>query len=279
MSMSGEGTVASNPGAIACPSACEEHFAQNRQVTLTANPATHQKLLGWTGCTVQANPDECRVTMSEDKAVSATFAPIPQLALSVAETATGQGTVTSYPPGISCPGTCSSSFDQGSTVYLMAAPSPGSGFGGFSGGGCEGTATLCAVTMSSAQEVRAQFTGTAAGPASATSTAHLGPSFSLASARTAATSALLTVKAPEAGNLLVSGSGLQPARREISAGTSRVRVILDRRARKALFAHRRLRLRIAVGFLPSGGAAPGATAATLRFRSPAGKAGAGWREH
>ena len=128
------------------------------------------------------------------------------------------------------------------------------------------------MTMSSAQDVQAQFTGTANGPASAAACARLLPSPSPA-ARTTATGALLTVKAPEAGTLLVSGAGLRAAKRELSAGTSRVRVVLGRRARHALFAHHRLRLRVAIGFLPSGGGAPAATGATLRFRSPAGKAG------
>ncbi len=265
--------MTSEPAAISCDSGtCSEEFAAGAPVVLTATPAAHNKVASWGGCDSTPQPDVCEVTMSGAKAVSVTFVPTPQPSLSVAETGTGQGTVTSYPPGISCPGSCSSSFDEGSTVYLVAAPSPGTGFGGFSGGGCEGTATLCAVTMSSATEVQAQFTGTAAGPASTASTARLGRSLALASVRTTGASALLTVKTPEAGTVLISSSGLRPAKRRLSAGTSRVRVTLARRSRRVLAAHHRLRLRIAIGFLPSGGAAPAATGATLRFRSPAGKA-------
>jgi len=271
VNISSEGTVKSEPAGISCPTDCAEEFSVNRLVTLTASPVAHHELIGWSGCDSVPSPSECKVTMSQAKVVSVTFAPIPQLSLSVVETGTGQGAVTSYPTGISCPGICSSSFDEGSTVYLMAAPSPGSGFGGFSGGSCEGTATLCAVTMSSASEVRAHFAGAASGPAP-TAGARPGGSFSLAASRTTAAGALLTVKVPEAGTLLVSGSGLRPAKRGLSAGTSRVRVALGRRARRFLSAHHRLRLRIAIGFLPSGGGAPAATAATLRFRSPAGKA-------
>jgi len=265
---SGEGNVVSSPAAISCPVNCSEHFAQGRLVTLTALPGAHQKLIGWSGCESLPSPSECKVTMAEAKTVSVTFAPIPQISLDLSLSGTGQGTVTSFPSGISCPGNCSGSFDEGSIVYLMAAPSPGSGFGGFSGGGCEGTAPLCAVTLSSATEVRAQFNGTAAGPAQAAARS----SFSLVAVRTAGTRALLTVRASEAGTLLLSGPGLRPAKREVSAGTSRVRVGLDRRASSALFAHHRLRLRLAIGFLPAGGGPPAATTAALRFRFPAGKA-------
>jgi Divergent InlB B-repeat domain len=40
----------------------------------------------------------------------------------------GQGTVTSTPAGISCPGTCSAAFDEGTTIALNETPAPGQRF-------------------------------------------------------------------------------------------------------------------------------------------------------
>ncbi len=76
--------------------------------------------------------------------------------LTVSKAGTGAGTVTSNPAGINCGATCSASFAFGSGVILSAAPTAGSMFTGWSGGGCSGTGT-CTVTMSSAQSVTANL--------------------------------------------------------------------------------------------------------------------------
>jgi CSLREA domain-containing protein len=77
--------------------------------------------------------------------------------LTVATAGSGSGTVTSSPAGISCPGTCTHTFTDGSMVTLTATAAAGSTFAGWSGGGCSGTGT-CQVTMSSDQSVTATFT-------------------------------------------------------------------------------------------------------------------------
>jgi hypothetical protein len=85
----------------------------------------------------------------------------PIFALSVAETGTGSGTVTSSPSGINCSTTnnqCASGFASGTPVTLSAAPAPfSSTFTGWSGAGCSGTGP-CVVTMNQAQNVTATFT-------------------------------------------------------------------------------------------------------------------------
>jgi len=76
--------------------------------------------------------------------------------LSVSLSGSGAGTVTGLPSGISCPGSCSSSYASGTIVSLTATPASGSTFAGWSGGGCAGTGT-CTVMMSSGQAVTATF--------------------------------------------------------------------------------------------------------------------------
>lgn len=78
----------------------------------------------------------------------------PRLAVTVTLAGTGSGTVTSSPAGISCGGTCSASFDQGSTVTLTPAAAIGSTFGGFSGD-CIGS--TCSLIVGAARHVTATF--------------------------------------------------------------------------------------------------------------------------
>jgi photosystem II stability/assembly factor-like uncharacterized protein len=79
-------------------------------------------------------------------------------ALTVTEAGTGSGSVTSSPSGITCPTTCSASFNSGTPVTLTATPAGGSTFAGWSGA-CTGTGT-CNVTMSAAKAVTATFNTT-----------------------------------------------------------------------------------------------------------------------
>ncbi|HWF50747.1 MAG TPA: hypothetical protein VG294_08920 [Solirubrobacteraceae bacterium] len=77
--------------------------------------------------------------------------------LTVSTAGTGSGTVTSSPPGISCPGTCSASLSSGTAVTLTAAPAAGSTFTGWSGAGCSGTGA-CTLIMTADHPVSATFT-------------------------------------------------------------------------------------------------------------------------
>jgi hypothetical protein len=85
-------------------------------------------------------------------------------ALTVAETGSGSGTVTSAPAGINCGATCNAAFPAGTAVTLTATPtSAASTFTGWLGNGCTGTST-CTKTLAAAANVSATFALTSNGP-------------------------------------------------------------------------------------------------------------------
>ena len=68
----GTGTVTSTPSGISCGKDCSESYAQDTNVTLTAEPGTGYKFSSWSGCT-STSGNTCTVTMSGAKSVKATF--------------------------------------------------------------------------------------------------------------------------------------------------------------------------------------------------------------
>jgi Divergent InlB B-repeat domain len=156
VSVQGSGAVSSTPSGISCPGTCSATFPPGTHVTLSASPVAPAILTAWSGACTGA--ESCQVTLAADAAVAATFAVLPpppvprQLAVSVQ----GQGTVTSAPAGISCPGTCTASFASGTAVTLSASPGPGSQFSGWSGA-CA-LATGCQIALAADSAVVATFT-------------------------------------------------------------------------------------------------------------------------
>ncbi|MBL0213027.1 MAG: hypothetical protein IPQ07_04025 [Myxococcales bacterium] len=145
----------SAPTGIACGTDCSEAYDFNTNVMLTATPATGSTFTGWSGggCTGTA---ACMVPMTTATTVTATFT-LTTHTLTVTKNGNGAGTVTSSPIGISCGVDCSEAYDYNTTVTLSAAPTTGSVFTGWTGGGCNGTGT-CVVTMTAAASVMATFT-------------------------------------------------------------------------------------------------------------------------
>jgi len=151
LSGTGSGSVTSNPAGISCPATCSANFRKvGTMVTLTATAATGSRFVEWSGACSGAGA--CVVTMSQAQSVTATFNVVFPLNVSIA----GTGAVTSSPPGINCPTTCSTTFDSGTSVLLTATPTSGWVFNGW-GGACTGTGT-CVVTMSATESVTATFT-------------------------------------------------------------------------------------------------------------------------
>lgn len=77
------------------------------------------------------------------------------LSISLLGAGSSGGTVTSVPTGISCPGTCSTTFNNGTSVSLTASAASPSTFAVWTGA-CAGKAA-CNVTMSANEDVTATF--------------------------------------------------------------------------------------------------------------------------
>jgi hypothetical protein len=91
--------------------------------------------------------------MTANQSVTATFV---QTTYALSVGVSGDGSVTSWPAGIQCPGTCSTSFASGARVTLVQSAGSGSGFAGW-GGACGGMGT-CTITLNAAASVSASFT-------------------------------------------------------------------------------------------------------------------------
>jgi hypothetical protein len=75
----GGGTVTSSPGGINCGSTCSANFDYNTGVTLSVSPGSSSTFTGWSGegC---SGTGTCQVTMSQARAVTATFEFVPSAA-------------------------------------------------------------------------------------------------------------------------------------------------------------------------------------------------------
>jgi uncharacterized repeat protein (TIGR02543 family) len=123
-SVSGSGTITSNPAGIACGTDCSEDYPANAPVTLTATPVAGYSFAGWSGdCT---GTGSCVVTMSSSRTVKATFSGSQLFNLKV--TRSPNGTVVSDLAGIACGmanRSCKASFAENSKVTLSAEPKDG----------------------------------------------------------------------------------------------------------------------------------------------------------
>ena len=138
----GSGLVTSSPSGISCPPACEASFAQDSTVVLSATPEFDSEFTQWSGaCSGTAS---CDVTASGSPAVDALFN-ATDFVLDVAIVGTGNGTVTSQPAGIACPGDCAELYPRSEIVTLTVLAGAGSRFLGWSPP-CDGTG-VCILDM------------------------------------------------------------------------------------------------------------------------------------
>jgi hypothetical protein len=88
--------------------------------------------------------------------------PPPPEQFTLSMTVTGSGSVSSAPAGIACPGTCSAKYDSGTTIVLTETPTTGNDFSDWSGTGCAGTTSTCAITLTADESPSATFSKTVA---------------------------------------------------------------------------------------------------------------------
>src|SRR5207302_879703 len=102
---SGSGTVTSAPAGISCPGTCTVSFTVGTVITLSETPSAGYSFTSWSGaCT---GSGACPLPLGSPLlAVTPPFAPPPPSTLTVTLSPSAGGTVTSSPPGVSCPGTC-----------------------------------------------------------------------------------------------------------------------------------------------------------------------------
>lgn len=143
VTVSGSGTIASTPAGISCPSTCTAKFASGTRVALAATAASGYSLSSFGGACTGTS---CIVQLVADSSISATFVAISPAQVTI--TVSGNGTVTSVPAGIDCPGTCTASFNDGTDLTLSTSASSGYTFSGFSGG-CSGS--TCELTVAGGQ--------------------------------------------------------------------------------------------------------------------------------
>lgn len=163
VTVSGSGSVRSQPAGIDCGGACSASFAANSNVVLTPTPASGQAFAAWGGaCT--GSGATCTVSMSQARSVSASFAAVAPVRYQLSVSVAGNGSVRSQPAGIDCGGACGAQFDSGASVLLTATPGNGQLFSGWSGA-CSGSAATCSVTMTQARSAGAAFAAAPAAPA------------------------------------------------------------------------------------------------------------------
>jgi len=125
-------------------------------ITLTPKPASGYTWNGWSDGTGSASvcqgENPCSFVITQNSSVTGTFSTMQppgfNPVLSVLKAGTGQSTVTSTPPGISCGPQCSKDYAIGTEVSLAVITEPGSVFIGWSGD-CYpcGKQKTCKITM------------------------------------------------------------------------------------------------------------------------------------
>ncbi|MDX6437505.1 MAG: trimeric autotransporter adhesin [Gaiellaceae bacterium] len=104
---------------------CEFYYLPGTVVTGAASPVAPSIFLGWS-VPVCSNSSFCSITLSRDfSSLVARFSP---LEVRVIRDGNDTGSIVSEPAGISCPPTCTASFQADSQVTLVATPDPATPF-------------------------------------------------------------------------------------------------------------------------------------------------------
>jgi hypothetical protein len=153
VSVTGNGSVTSNPVGISCGNDCSEDFNSGTSVTLAATATSGSEFVSWQGACNGSGA--CNVNMNQNQQVTATFQTIAIETNTLTVTVTGNGSVSSNPVGISCGSDCTEDYNNGTSVTLSATAESGFVFAGWSGD-CSGSAS-CSVLMNTNRSTTAQF--------------------------------------------------------------------------------------------------------------------------
>ena len=153
----GTGTVASTPAGINCGTECSAEFDHGTLVKLKGTPGANSVAPSWTGCDAVNGSNECEVTISAAKGVTATFS-LEKHLLTVTKNGTGSGIIESTPPGINCGATCTAEYEHGTLVKLKGTPAAHSGPVAWTGCDAVNGSNECEVTMSAVKSVTGTFT-------------------------------------------------------------------------------------------------------------------------
>jgi alpha-tubulin suppressor-like RCC1 family protein len=145
----GEGAVLSTPIYIDCGTRCEVPVSRGTTVQLVALPP-----LGFDAVWSGEGCASGEVKLTQDRICTVTFFPALVEMMALTLTVNGQGTVTSAPAGVSCPGDCGEELREGTEVELTATPAAGWNFYGFDG---VADCTDGIVAMGSAKSCSATF--------------------------------------------------------------------------------------------------------------------------
>jgi hypothetical protein len=173
VAVTGPGRVVSNPaGTISCPPSCISSADVESTVALEAQPQFGDHFVGW-GDICTGSAQRCTVAIDESTSVRAFFAtgkaPPPPEAIPLNVTRSGDGSVTSQPPGIiDCGTVCGAGYSGGATIQIGATAASGSQFLGW-GGSCTGTGP-CTIALTAERNVTALFRPDAITPGSSTIT-------------------------------------------------------------------------------------------------------------
>jgi hypothetical protein len=156
----GQGVVTGLGGEFSCGAVCLVYLPQGWSLSATATAESGSVFKGWEDSSYLANcsgTGVCSLQVTGGRVLTARFEKPTKL--TVQPSGTGDGSIFSYPGGISCNAStaCDYDFDLDTVVTLSASPRYGSVFTGWNGGGCSGTST-CTVTMDQAKTVQANFT-------------------------------------------------------------------------------------------------------------------------
>jgi len=131
---------------------CADQYPEGTELVLIPGPDPGSEFTGFSG---DCGPDECELTMSEDRSITATFdlVPVEEFALTLKTSGTGSGTVKCQ-VGVGPVETCDPTYPEGTELALVPEAASDSEFLRFSGD-CE--EETCDLTMEEAHSVTVVF--------------------------------------------------------------------------------------------------------------------------